>query len=80
VEFNAQMNRENILRALKQLLSNEFKEPPEVAAEFTGAVAPAEDADRTIAGRLLERVLTNEDLDVGFSMDRETAMHNLRGL
>jgi hypothetical protein len=52
-----------------------------VAAEFAeGYVAPAEDADRTIAGRLLKRVLTNEDLDVGFSMDRETAMHNLRGL
>jgi hypothetical protein len=80
VEFNAQMSREDILRALKQLLPNQFKEPPEVAAEFAGAVAPAEDADRTIAGRLLERVLTNEDLDVGFSMDRETAMHNLRGL
>jgi hypothetical protein len=80
VEFNAQMSREDILRALKQLLPNQFKEPPYVAAEFAGAVAPAEDADRTIAGRLLERVLTNEDLDVGFSMDRETAMHNLRGL
>jgi hypothetical protein len=79
VEFNAQMSREDILRALKQLLANQFKEPPEVAAEFAGAVAP-EDADRTIAGRLLERVLTNEILDVGFSMDRETAMHNLRGL
>jgi hypothetical protein len=80
VEFNAQMSREDILRALKQLLPNQFKEPPEVAAEFAGAVAPAEDADRTIAGRLLQRVLTNEDLDVGFSMDRETAMHNLQGL
>jgi hypothetical protein len=81
VEFNAQMSRKDILRALKQLLPNQFKEPPEVAAEFAeGYVAPAEDADCTIAGRLLERVLTNEDLDVGFSMDRETAMHNLRGL
>jgi hypothetical protein len=80
VEFNAQMSREDILRALTQLLPNQFKEPPKVAAEFAGAVAPAENADRTIAGRLLERVLTNEDLDVGFSMDRETAMHNLRGL
>jgi hypothetical protein len=80
VEFNAQMSREDILRALKQLLPNQFKEPPEVAAEFAGAVAPAEDADRTTAGRLLERVLTNEDLDVGSSMDRETVMHNLRGL
>jgi hypothetical protein len=81
VEFNAQMSREDILRALKQLLPNQFKEPPEVAAKFAESyVAPAEDADRTIAGWLLERVLTNEDLDVGFSMDRETAMHNLRGL
>jgi hypothetical protein len=80
VEFNAQMSRKDILKALKQLLPNQFKEPPKVAAEFAAAVAPAEDADRTIAGRLLERVLTNEDLDVGFNMDRETAMHNLRGL
>jgi hypothetical protein len=81
VEFNAQMSRKDILRALKQLLPNQFKQPPEVAAEFAeGYVAPAEDADRTIAGRILERILTNEDLDVGFSMDRETAMHNLRGL
>jgi hypothetical protein len=54
VEFNAQMSRKDILRALKQLLPNQFKEPPGVAAEFAGAVAPAEDADRTIAGRLLE--------------------------
>jgi hypothetical protein len=80
VEFYAQMSREDILRALKQLLPNQFKEPPEVATEFAGAVAPAEDAERTIAGRLMERVLTNEDLDVGFGMDRRTAMHNLRGL
>jgi hypothetical protein len=28
------MSREDILRALKQLLPNQFKEPPEVAAEF----------------------------------------------
>jgi hypothetical protein len=67
------MSHEDVLRALMQLLLNQFKEPPEVAPEFAGAVAPAEDAHRTIAGRLLERVLTNEDLDVGFSMDRETA-------
>jgi hypothetical protein len=80
VEFNAQMSNEDILKAVKQLLPDQFKEPPEVAAEFAGAVAPAEDADRTIAGRLLQRILTNEDLDVGFSMDREMAMHNLRGL
>jgi hypothetical protein len=39
VEFNAQMSREDILRALKQLLPNQFKEPLEVAAEFAGAVA-----------------------------------------
>jgi hypothetical protein len=81
VEFNAQMSNEDILKALKQLLFNQFKEAPEVAAEFAeGYVAPAEDADRTIARRFLERILTNEDLDVGFSMDREQAMHNLRGL
>jgi hypothetical protein len=81
VEFNAQMSNEDILKALKQLLPNQFKEPPEVAAEFAeGYVAPAENADRTIAGQLLERILTNEDLDVGFSMDWEMAMHNLGGL
>jgi hypothetical protein len=80
VEFNAQMSNKDILKALKQLLLDQFKEPPEVAAEFAGAVAPAEDADRTIAGRLLQRILSNEDLDVRFSMDREMAMHNLRGL
>jgi hypothetical protein len=63
------------------LLPNHFKEPLEVAAEFAGGyLAPAEDADRTIAVRFLERILTNEDLDVGFSLDREPAMHILRGL
>jgi hypothetical protein len=81
VEFNAQMSNKDILKALKQLLPYQFKEPLEVAAEFAeGYVAPAEDADRTIAWRFLEQILTNEDLDVGFSMDREQAMHNLRGL
>jgi hypothetical protein len=50
VEFNAQMSRKDILRALKQLLPNQLKEPPEVAVEFAGAVAPAEDADRRSQG------------------------------
>jgi hypothetical protein len=69
VEFNAQMSRKDVARALLQLLPNQFKEPPKVAAEFgKGYVAPAEGAKRTIAGRFIERVLGNEDLDVGFSL------------
>jgi hypothetical protein len=81
VEFNAQMSRGDVAKALLQLLPNQFKEPPKVAAEFgEGYVAPAEGAERTIQGRFVERVLGNEDLDVRFSMDRKTAMHNLRGL
>jgi hypothetical protein len=81
VEFNAQMSRKDVLRALLQLLPNQFKEPPEVAAEVgEGYVAPAEDAERTIAGRFVERVLTDKDLDVGFSMDQDTAVHRLQGL
>jgi hypothetical protein len=72
VEFNAGMSREDVLKALLGFLPNQFKEPPEVAAEFgEGYVAPAEDAERTVAARFVERVLTDEDLDVGFSMDQE---------
>jgi hypothetical protein len=43
-------------------------------------VAPEEDAKRLIAGRFVERVLTDEDFDVGFSVDQETAVHRLQGL
>jgi hypothetical protein len=81
VEFKAGMSREDVLRALIGFLPNQFKEPPEVAAEFgEGYVAPTEDAERTVAARFVERVLNDEDLDVGFSMDQETAVHRLRGL
>jgi hypothetical protein len=45
-----------------------------------GYVAAAEDAERLMAGRFKERVLTDEDLGVGFSMDQDTAVHRLRGL
>jgi hypothetical protein len=81
VEFNAGMSRKDVLRALMGFLPNQFKEPPEVAAEFgEGYVAPAEYAKRRVAGRFVERVLADEDLNVGFSMDQEAALHILRGL
>jgi hypothetical protein len=81
VEFNAQMSHEDILKNLKQLLANQFREPPEVTAEFADrCLAPSEESELTIARRYLQRILTNEDLDVGFFMDREQSMHNLRGL
>jgi hypothetical protein len=81
VEFNAGMSREDVIRALLGFLPNQFKEPPEVAAEFgNGYAAPAEGAERTIAERFAQRVLTDEDLDVGFSLIHEAAGHNLRGL
>jgi hypothetical protein len=81
VEFKAGMSREDVLRALLGFLPNQFKEPPEVAAEFGEVyVAPAEDAERTVAARFVERVLADEDLDVGFIMDQETAVHRLQRL
>jgi hypothetical protein len=46
VEFNAQMSNEDILKTLKPLLPNQFKEPLEVTAEFAeGHLTPPEDAD-----------------------------------
>jgi hypothetical protein len=43
-------------------------------------VAPEEDAKRLIAGRFVGRVLTDEDFDVGFSLDQKAAVHRLQGL
>jgi hypothetical protein len=52
VEFNAGMSRNDVIRALLEFLPNQFKEPPEVAAEFgEGCAAPPEGAERTIAER-----------------------------
>jgi hypothetical protein len=60
---------------------DQFKQPPEVAAKVgEGYVAPAEDAERLIAKRFVERIFPDEDFDVGFSMDQDTAVHRLRGL
>jgi hypothetical protein len=79
--FNSLMSRKEVLRALLQLLPDQFKQPPEVAAEFgEGYVAPEEDAERLIAGRFVGWILTDEDFDVGFSLDQETAVHRLQGL
>jgi hypothetical protein len=81
VEFNAGMSRKDVIRALLGFLSNQFKEPPEVAAEFgEGYAAPAEGAERTIGERFAQRVLTDENLDVGFSLNHKAAGHRLRGL
>jgi hypothetical protein len=81
VEFIAGMSREDVIRALLGFLPNQFKKPPEVAAEFgEGYAALAEGAERTIAERFAQRVLTDEDLDVGFSLNQEAAGHRLRGL
>jgi hypothetical protein len=78
--FNSLMSREEVLKALLQLLPDQFKQPPKLAAEFgEGYVAPEEDAERLIAGRFVGRVFTNEDFDVGFSLDQETAVHRLQG-
>jgi hypothetical protein len=52
-----------------------------VAAEFgKGYAAPADGAERTIAERFAQRVLTDEDLDVGFSLNQEAAGYRLQGL
>jgi hypothetical protein len=81
MEFNLLMSRKEVLQALLQLLSDQFKQPPEVAAEFgEGYMAPEGDAERLIARRFVGRILTNEDFDVEFSLDQETAVHRLRGL
>jgi hypothetical protein len=81
VKFNAGMSREDVIGALLGFLPNQFKEPLEVAAEFgEGYAAPPEGAESTIAEQFAQRVLTNEDLDVGFSLYQEAAGHKLRGL
>jgi hypothetical protein len=81
VEFHAGMGREDVIKALLGFLPNQFKEPPEVAAEFgEGYAAPAESAERTIAEQFAQRVLTDKDLDVGCSLNQEEAGHRLRGL
>jgi hypothetical protein len=81
VAFNARMSRDDVIIALLGFLPNQFKEPPEVSAEFgEGYAAPAEGAERTIAERFAQRILTDENLDVGFSLNQEEAGHRLRGL
>jgi hypothetical protein len=81
VEFNAGMSRDDVIIALLGFLSNQFKEPPEVSAEFgEGYAASAEGAERTIAERFAQRILTDENLDVEFSLNQEEAGHRLRGL
>jgi hypothetical protein len=70
VEFNAGMSREDVIGALLGFLPNQFKEPLEVAAEFgEDYAAPAEGVERMIAERFAQRILTDEDLDVGFSLN-----------
>jgi hypothetical protein len=50
VEFNARMSRDDVIIALLGFLPIQFKEPPEVSAEFgEGYPALAEGAERTIA-------------------------------
>jgi hypothetical protein len=52
VEFDAGMSRDDVIIALLGFLPNQFKEPPEAAAEFgEGYAAPPEGAERTIAER-----------------------------
>jgi hypothetical protein len=80
-EFNAQMSNEDILKALSQLLPDQFAEPPEVTAEFAEEhLAPPADAPQTIAQRYLQRIQTNENLDEGSHLDRGQAIGILRGL
>jgi hypothetical protein len=46
------MSNEDILKTLKQLLPNQFKEPPEVTAEFAeGHLDPPEDAELGIIAK-----------------------------
>jgi hypothetical protein len=81
VEFNVGMSRDDVIIALLEFLPNQFKEPPKVSAEFGESyAAPAEGAERTIAERFAQRILTDENLDVGFSLNQEEAGHRLRGL
>ncbi|HKT22172.1 MAG TPA: hypothetical protein VJR06_06155, partial [Nitrososphaerales archaeon] len=70
-----------VIIALLGFLPNQFKEPPEVSAEFgEGYAAPAEGAERTVGERFAQRILTDKNLDVGFSLNQEEAGHRLRGL
>jgi hypothetical protein len=81
VEFNAGMSRDDVIIALLEFLPNQLKEPPEMSAEFgEGYAAPAEGAERTIAERFAQRILTDKNLDIGFSLNQEEAGHRLRGL
>jgi hypothetical protein len=81
VEFNAGMSRNDVIIAFLGFLPNHFKEPPEVSTEFgEGYAAPAEGAKRTITEQFAQRILTDENLDVGFSLNQEEAGHRLRGL
>jgi hypothetical protein len=81
VEFNAGMSRDDVIIALLGFLPNQFKEPPEVSAEFgEGYAAPAEGGELTIAERFTQRILTYKNLDVGFSLHQEEAGHRLQGL
>jgi hypothetical protein len=81
VEFNAGMSRDDVIIALLGCLPNQFKEPSVVSAEFgEGYAAPAEGAERTIAKRFAQRILTDENLDVGFSLNQEEAGHRLQEL
>jgi hypothetical protein len=81
VEFNAGMSRDDVIIALLGFLSNQFKEPPKVSTEFgEGYAVLAEGAERMIAERFAQRILTNKNLDVGFSLNQEEAGHRLRGL
>jgi hypothetical protein len=78
MEFNSLMSREEVLRALLQLLHDQFKQPSEVAAEFgEGYAAPEEDAKLLIAGQFEGRILTDQDFDVGFNLDQDMAVHRL---
>jgi hypothetical protein len=81
VEFNAGMSRDDVIIALLGFQLNQFKEPPEVSAEFgKGYAASAEGAERTIAEQFAQRILTDKNLDVGFSLNQEEAGHRLRRL
>jgi hypothetical protein len=63
------------------VLPNQFKEPLEVSAEFSeGYATPPVGAERTIAERFAQRILTDKNLDVGFSLNEEEAGHRLQEL
>jgi hypothetical protein len=75
------MSHQDILNTLNQLLPDQFREPLKVTAEFgEGRLEPAADAELTIARRYLQRIVTHEELDLGFEMDQGQAIRGLRGL